>query len=1037
MSEELHDDNLNKAQDNEAASGNQDSDDSRIVGLSGLYESWFLDYASYVILERAVPEVSDGLKPVQRRILHSMKEMDDGRYNKVANIIGNTMKYHPHGDASIRDALVQLGQKDLLIDMQGNWGNIYTGDPAAAPRYIEARLSPFAREVVFNAKTTKWLLSYDGRNKEPDTLPIKFPLLLAQGVEGIAVGLASKILPHNFIELIDASIAHLQGKSFELFPDFITGGMADVSRYNDGLRGGKVRIRARISKLDKKTLIISELPFTTTTNSLIDSIIQANDKGKIKIKKIEDNTAEDVEILIKLGSGVSPDQTIDALYAFTNCEVSISPNSCIIDKDRPRFLGVKKILTLSTEKTVELLKMELEIRRAELMEQWHFSNLEKIFIQERIYRDIEEAESWDQALEFIDKGLDPFKKMFKREITREDIVRLTEIKIKRISKYNEFKAQEAIVKLEEEIKEVEFHLDHLVDYAINYYRNIKKKFGKGKERKTELRSFENIDAASVAVNNVKLYVNRVEGFLGTSLKKEEFLFECSDIDDLIVFRENGTFVVTKINDKIFVGKDIIHVGIFNKNDDRTVYNLIYRDGKTGGGFAKRFSVTSITRDKEYHVTKGKPNSKILYFSANPNGEAEIVKVKLRSRPKIRKLIFDYDFSQLAIKGRGAKGNTVSKYLISNVTLKEDGVSTLGARDIWYDETVQRLNVDERGKYLGAFQPEDKILCVLSTGEYQLLGFDLSTHFDENMIRIEKFLPEEIWSVIYFDGKSKNYYLKRFAMEVSERKTSFITDHSRSRLIALSRDMNAEIDIIFDTKKNPRLKDSEHIVAQEFIDVKSIRAKGKRLTVHEVKKIQISENIETPEKLDDTKDQSSSESGKGSDAAPIAEPAESKPASTDKQVVDKEEESGKKDLSKTASLKNEDDQSPDEKSEKVLPKVKKKEDPQVDKKKPKKVIEEKETVEPKKETKAPAVVKKKDAPKKKAKQEKKPSETDKDLTAAKEPKIKTETDRKEDDVKPKPKRKAKSKKEKSKEGWKESKGNVSLDSDEPLQMEFDF
>ncbi len=588
--------NNQEEQNNQADANNDSVDGGKIKGLSGLYQDWFLDYASYVILERAVPDIRDGLKPVQRRIMHSMKEMDDGRYNKVANIIGNTMKYHPHGDASIRDALVQLGQKDLLIDMQGNWGNILTGDPAAAPRYIEARLSKFAREVVFNAKTTNWLLSYDGRNKEPEVLPVKFPLLLAQGVEGIAVGLASKILPHNFNELIDAAIKYLRGRSFELYPDFITGGMADVSKYNDGSRGGKVRIRARITKEDKKTLIINEIPFSTTTSALIDSIITANDKGKIKIKKIEDNTAENVEIKITLGSGVSPDQTIDALYAFTNCEISISPNSCVIDDDKPKFLGVKEILKISADHTVSLLKMELEIRRSELMEQWHFSNLEKIFIRERIYREIEEAESWEAALELIDKGLEPYKKLFHREITRDDIVKLTEIKIKRISKYNEFKADEKIKELEEQIKEVEFHLAHLIDYAVDYYKNIKKKYGAGRERKTELRSFENIDAAAVAVSNVKLYANREEGFIGTGLKKDEFLFECSDIDDIIVFRSNGTFIVTKLADKVFVGKGIIHVGVFNKNDDRTIYNMIYRDGKGGPSYAKRFAITSITRD---------------------------------------------------------------------------------------------------------------------------------------------------------------------------------------------------------------------------------------------------------------------------------------------------------------------------------------------------------------------------------------------------------------------------------------------------------
>jgi topoisomerase-4 subunit A len=839
--------NNQEEQNNQADANNDSVDGGKIKGLSGLYQDWFLDYASYVILERAVPDIRDGLKPVQRRIMHSMKEMDDGRYNKVANIIGNTMKYHPHGDASIRDALVQLGQKDLLIDMQGNWGNILTGDPAAAPRYIEARLSKFAREVVFNAKTTNWLLSYDGRNKEPEVLPVKFPLLLAQGVEGIAVGLASKILPHNFNELIDAAIKYLRGRSFELYPDFITGGMADVSKYNDGLRGGKVRIRARITKEDKKTLIINEIPFSTTTSALIDSIITANDKGKIKIKKIEDNTAENVEIKITLGSGVSPDQTIDALYAFTNCEISISPNSCVIDDDKPKFLGVKEILKISADHTVSLLKMELEIRRSELMEQWHFSSLEKIFIRERIYREIEEAESWEAALELIDKGLEPYKKLFHREITRDDIVKLTEIKIKRISKYNEFKADEKIKELEEQIKEVEFHLAHLIDYAVDYYKNIKKKYGAGRERKTELRSFENIDAAAVAVSNVKLYANREEGFIGTGLKKDEFLFECSDIDDIIVFRSNGTFIVTKLADKVFVGKGIIHVGVFNKNDDRTIYNMIYRDGKGGPSYAKRFAITSITRDKVYHLTRGKPDSKVHYFTANPNGEAEIVKIKLRPRTKIRKLIFDFDFSTLAIKGRGAKGNTVTKNLISSVTLKEGGVSTLGARDIWYDDTVKRLNVDERGTYLGAFGPEDKIVTILSTGEYLLTGFDLSTHFHEDMIKICKYDPEAVWSVIYYDGKSGYYYLKRFKMDKTDKKVLMITEHPKSSMAYIIKSSGASVELIFDKKKNPKLKDTEIIDIDEFIDVKSYKARGKRLTTNPVKKMNL---VEVEEKREE-------------------------------------------------------------------------------------------------------------------------------------------------------------------------------------------
>ena len=819
------------------------SDDSSLAHtttLAGLYENWFLDYASYVIMERAVPDLRDGFKPVQRRILHAMKEMDDGRFNKVANIIGQSMKYHPHGDASIGDALVQLGQKDLLIDMQGNWGNILTGDRAAAPRYIEARLSKFALEVVFNPKTTVWLRSYDGRNREPETLPVKFPMLLAIGVEGIAVGLASKILPHNFNELLDASVAYLRGRSFELLPDFPTGGMMDASRYNDGMRGGKVRIRAKIEKLDKKTLVIREIPFSTTTSSLIDSIVSANDKGKIKIKKIEDNTAAEVEIVIRLGAGVSPDQTIDALYAFTNCEVSISPNSTVIYNGKPAFLGMKEILKISTDNTVGLLKQELEIKRGELMEQWHFVSLEKIFIRERLYRKIEEAESFDQAIEIIDKALDPYKKLFKREITRDDIIRLTEIRIKRISKYNEFKADEQIKSLEEQIAEVEHHLEHLIEFAIDYFKGIKKKYGAGRERKTELRSFENINAAAVAVSNVKLYVNREEGFIGKALKKDEFVTECSDIDDIIVFREDGTFVVTKVADKTFVGKNIIYVGVHKQNDLRTIYNVAYRDGKAGRTYVKRFAVKGITRDKAYVITKGTEGSKILYFSHNPNGEAEVVRVKLRPRPKLKKLTFDFDFSTLAIKGRGAGGNTLTKHMVSKITLKEDGLSTLGARNIWYDDTVRRLNGQERGRLLGAFGPEDKILTIMQSGHFRLTGFNLSTHFDDDMIRIEKFNPERVWTAVYYDGDSKFYYIKRFKFDRTERKTLFITDHSKSRLVFVTDECKPKIELVFDPKKGPKNRDTEVVDAEEFIDVKSYKAKGKRLSSYALKKINLIE-----------------------------------------------------------------------------------------------------------------------------------------------------------------------------------------------------
>ena len=808
--------------------------------LSDLYEDWFLDYASYVVLERAVPDIRDGYKPVQRRILHSMKEIDDGRYNKVANIIGHTMKYHPHGDRSIGDALVQLGQRELLVDMQGNWGNIHTGDSAAAPRYIEARLSKFALEVVFNPKTTKWNLSYDGRNKEPDSLPVKFPMLLVMGVEGIAVGMASKLLPHNFNELIDASINHLLGKPFDLYPDFITGGMADVSKYNDGIRGGKVRVRAKINKLDTKTLVITELPFSTNTTTLIESIISATDKGNIKIKKIEDNTAENVEIVIHLGANVSPDQTIDALYAFTRCEDSISPNSTVISGNRPVFIGMKEILRISTDQTVGLLKLELQIKRDELLERWHFSSLEKIFIRERLYRNIEEAESFENAIEIIDKALDPYKKLFKRPIVKEDIERLTEIKIRRISKYNEFKADEVIKGLEDEIDEVDHHLANLIEFAINYFKKIKEKYGKGRERKTELRNFDNINAASVAVNNVKLYVNREEGFVGTSLRKDEFVVDCSDLDDVIVFREDGNFQVTKVADKTFVGKDILHVGILKRNDDRTIYNMIYRDGKVGNNYVKRFAVTSVIRDKLYDLTKGNEGSKVIYFTANPNGEAEVVKIKLRPRPKLKKLNIDFDFSDVTIKGRNANGNIITKNIISKITLKEDGVSTLGAMDIWYDPTVKRLNTEERGLYLGAFSAEDEVLNIMSSGVYKTTGFDLTTHFADDLLMLQKFDSEKVWTAVYWEGESSFYYLKRFKFNTSEKDNAFISEDPKSKLLYISDNPNPQFNLIFDPKDGPRNRNSEMVNSVEFIDEKSYKAKGKRLSTYKLKTIKMIE-----------------------------------------------------------------------------------------------------------------------------------------------------------------------------------------------------
>lgn len=814
-------------------------DSHKTVHLSGMYENWFLDYASYVILERAVPDIDDGLKPVQRRLMHSMKDLDDGRYNKVANIIGHTMKYHPHGDASIGDALVQLGQKDLLVDAQGNWGNVLTGDRAAAPRYIEARLSKFALDVLFNEKTTNWKLSYDGRNKEPHCLPVKFPLLLAQGVEGIAVGLASKILPHNFIELIDASISYLREKSFELYPDFLTGGLADFSRYNDGIRGGKVRVRAKISQQDNKTLVINEIPFGTTTTNLIESILVANEKGKIKIKKIDDNTANNVEILIYLHAGISPDQTIDALYAFTNCEVSISPNSCIIQDGKPVFLGVKAMLIRSADNTVKLLKRELEIRKQDLLNQWHFASLERIFIEERIYRDIEKCTTWEGVLKAIDLGLAPFRNKFKREITQEDIVRLTEIKIKRISKFSSFKADELIAHIESEIEEVENHLNNLIDYAINYYKQIKKKYSKGRERKTEIRNFDTIQATMVAAANQRLYINREEGFIGTSLKKDEFVCECSDIDDIICFLTDGTFIVTKVVNKIFIGKDIIHVDVFKKSDDRTIYNMIYRDGSRGKVFVKRFAVLGVTRDKVYNLTKGTDSSKVLYFTANPNGEAEILKIYLRPKLRLKKLSFDYDFSQLTIKGRSSKGNTLTKHSVKSIVKREEGVSTLGARDIWYDDIVKRLNTDERGKYLGAFKGDDKILTLMKSGTYKLISYDLTSHFDEDLLIIEKFDARKIFSVVYFDGDVEKTYLKRFQIEqgsIGNRKLDFIGDNPKSKLLEISLDYLPMLSVNFDVKINLKEIESETINVDEFIGIKSFKAKGKRLSNYAIKKL---------------------------------------------------------------------------------------------------------------------------------------------------------------------------------------------------------
>jgi topoisomerase-4 subunit A len=828
-------------------------DPHRTIKVSGLYENWFLDYASYVILERAVPEVIDGLKPVQRRILHSMKQLDDGRFNKVANIIGHTMQYHPHGDASIGDALVQLGQKDLLIDTQGNWGNILTGDSSAAPRYIEARLSKFALEVVFNAKTTPWKLSYDGRNKEPVTLSVKFPLLLAQGVEGIAVGLASKILPHNFLELIDASIEILRGNDFEIYPDFQTGGLIDVSRYNDGARGGKVRIRARIRKLDNKTLVIHEIPFGVTTSNLIDSIVLANDKKKIKIRKIDDNTAAEAEIMVHLVPGTSPDQTLDALYAFTQCEVPVSPNACVIRDSKPQFLDVKEILRVSTFNTLELIRRELEIRMTELKDQLHYSSLEKIFIENKIYRKIEIAETWEEVIDFIDKGLAPFRKKLIRDVTVEDITRLTEIKIKRISKFDAKKADDQMLAIGNEMKEVQNHLDHLVDFAILYFEQIRKKYGKGKERKTEIRNFDTIEAAAVAAASQRFYINREEGFAGTSLKKDEYVCDCSDIDDIIIFKEDGTFLVRKVESKFFAGKDIVYINVFKKNDERTIYNMIYRDGKKGSCYVKRFAVVGVTRDKEYDLTKGSQGSKVIYFSANPNGEAEMLKVFLRPKPRMKKTSFEFDFSQVTIKGRSSFGNILSKNPVRQIIKKDHGVSTLGARGIWFDESVKRLSADERGSYLGAFEGDDKILTIHKSGVYRLYNYDLSTHFDEDMFYILKYDPAIVVSVIYYDGNTGTYYLKRFNIEASEKAVNFLNDHKESRLVEVSLDWLPMLGITF-LEKNGKVRESETINVAEFIGLKSYRAKGRRLSEHPVDRIKWFDSLPDPREPKAVKDE---------------------------------------------------------------------------------------------------------------------------------------------------------------------------------------
>jgi topoisomerase IV subunit A len=810
-----------------------------ITSVKGLYENWFLDYASYVILERAVPAVLDGFKPVQRRILHAMKEMDDGRFNKVANIVGSTMQYHPHGDASITDAIVNLGQKDLLIDCQGNWGDIRTGDGAAAARYIEARLSKFALDVAFNPDTTEWQMSYDGRKREPVFLPVKFPLLLAQGADGIAVGLSTKILPHNFIELIDASIAYLKKKPFELLPDFLTGGLADCRNYNEGKRGGKVRVRARIEVRDKKTLAITEIPYGTTTGSLIESIIKANDKGKIKIKKVVDNTAAEVEVLIELQPNVSTSITVDALYAFTDCEVSLSANTCVVYQDKPMFLGVNDVLKICTDSTVYLLQRELEIKLSELEDKWHFSSLEKIFIENRIYRDIEECETWEAVIEAIDSGLTPFKHIFFREITRDDIIRLTEIKIKRISKFDAFKADEAIRQLEADIEQTKHHLAHLIQYSIAYYTRLREKYGKGRERKTELASFDQVEVKQVAANNEKLYVNRTEGFIGfgKDLKKEEFVQDCSDIDDVIVFLKDGTYKIVTVKDKVFVGKDIIHVAVWNKGDERMTYNAIYLDGKSGVTYAKRFNVTGATRDKDYNLTKETPRSKLLYFSANPNGEAEVVAVQLTQGCTAKKKLFDFGFADIAIKGKSSQGNTVTKYPVRKIDLRSAGVSTLGGLDIWVDEEIGRLNKDKRGRLLGNFDGEDRILVIFQSGEYMLTNFELTNRYEmKEIVLLEKFHPKRPLTAIHYIPSKKCYYVKRFLIETItiDQRFSFISDEPGAQLAFATSAAQPMVKYILDMGKKQTKE--EEAALEELVDVKGWKAIGNKLIAGKIKEV---------------------------------------------------------------------------------------------------------------------------------------------------------------------------------------------------------
>ncbi|MBE7685170.1 DNA gyrase/topoisomerase IV subunit A [Tenacibaculum piscium] len=876
-----------------------------ITKVTGMYKEWFLDYASYVILERAVPSLEDGLKPVQRRIMHSMKDLDDGRYNKVANIVGHTMQYHPHGDASIADAMVQIGQKELLIDMQGNWGNILTGDRAAASRYIEARLSKFALDVVFNPKTTQWKQSYDGRRKEPIDLPVKFPLLLAQGAEGIAVGLSTKIVPHNFNELIAASIKYLRGRSFTIYPDFLTGGIADFTNYNDGKRGGKIRVRAKISQLDKKTLVITEIPFGTTTTSLIDSILKANEKGKIKIRKIEDNTAADVEILVHLPVGISPDKTIDALYAFTNCENAISPLACTIQDNKPVFVGVSEMLKHSTDLTVKLLKSELEIQLHELEEQWHFASLERIFIENRIYRDIEEQETWQGVIKAIDTGLKPHIQHLKRDITSEDIARLTEIRIKKISKFDIDKAKQYIEGLEAKIAEVTHHLENLITFAINYFKGLKTKYGKGKERKTEIRIFDDIVATKVVMRNTKLYVNRTEGFVGTSLKKDEYVDDCADIDDIIIFKGNGTMMVTKVAPKTFVGKDIIHIAIFKKKDKRTVYNMIYRDGTRGASYMKRFNVLSVTRDKEYDLTTGVKGSKLWYFSVNPNGEAETVTINLRPVAGITKLKWDVDFAELAIKGRAIRGNQITKLGIRKVEFKSAGVSTLKPRKIWFDDTVQRLNVDDRGELLGEFSAEDKILIATQSGKIKAISPSLSTRFDNDMIILEKWQPQKPISAIYFDAEKERYYVKRFLIETVDKEEIFISEAEKSKLEIISTEYRPMAEVVF----SKRSLENITVNFEDFIAIKGIKAQGNQLTIDKIRTVNLLESLPYEPSLEESNLENNSENNQEDknkkDVLPLAiEPIQRiEQTEPTKEFLSSKEDKAKKALERALQKKN--------------------------------------------------------------------------------------------------------------------------------------